>query len=152
MAISAAAQSYGSDVESAFAQLLQTDVDSEIRRLTAECIGRESTGEFNNGAIIDALIRATNADDHLAVRRAAAMALGAIAATSADDSSHRSEIAKALFDAAWTYRQHSADETPDVWLTDGYVRGLERCGQPAIDLLASQITSPANAKKQELAI
>ena len=152
LAISAAAQSYGSDVESAFAQLLQTDKDPEIRRLAAECIGRESTGKFNDGAILDALTRATNADDHLAVRRAAAMALGAIAATSAADSSHRSEIAKALFDAAWTYRQHSADETPDVWLTDGYVRGLERCGQPAIDLLASQITSPANAEKQELAI
>jgi quinoprotein glucose dehydrogenase len=109
-----------------FKMLLQ-DESPTIRRLAVEAIGRRST--WNNPSIREHLAQMLQ-DDAAAVRRAAALALGKIKADGA---------AEMLINA---WRQET---NRDLFLSDAYLRGLERLGKPGMDALL-QLAKSGNAQ------
>ena len=110
--------------ESSASKLL-SDSNPDLRRLAAESFGRHfSSGPVSN-ATVEKLLKSAANDPHPAVRRAAALAAGN-AGQSAPNNDRRHEIASRLMSILLTT---SAD---DVFLFDGILRGIERCGAAGV--------------------
>ena len=107
---------WNDDVRDAFLMTLQ-ETDHEMRRIAIEGLGRNGTpgDEKIHAALAKAL-----ADTDLPVRRAVALAIGKINAAGAAD---------VLVNA------YKFDDGRDVYLTDAYLRAIERCGKAGIDRL-----------------
>ncbi|MGL6097600.1 MAG: PVC-type heme-binding CxxCH protein, partial [Fimbriiglobus sp.] len=102
------------EVEDLF-RLLLNDRSADVRRLAAEALGRNAKPK--DARVQESLLK-TVADEIPAVRRAAALALGRVGADGAAD----------ILLSAW-----KPDDGTDPFLTDAYIRGLERLGKPGID-------------------
>jgi quinoprotein glucose dehydrogenase len=98
-------------------RLLLNDLSADVRRLAAEGLGQRGRPRDarNHEALANLL-----GDESPAVRRAAALAMARIGGEAA---------AGILVNA---YRQ---DDGKDVFLTDGYLRAVERLGKPGMDAL-----------------
>ncbi len=124
-------QMWTADMRSLFLGALSDEADPDIRRVSADALGRNAakTDFVANEALTKRL-----ADDSLAVRRAAALALGRIGADGSADAVVN----------AW-----KNDGGQDVYLADGYVRAFERIGKPAMNALLAVATSgkPAELDK-----
>jgi putative membrane-bound dehydrogenase-like protein len=107
---------WSATVEDLF-RLLLNDISPDVRRLAAEALGQRSKPKDgrNHEALANLL-----GDDSPAVRRSAALALAHLGSDAAAD---------ALVNA---YR---ADGGKDVFLTDGYVRAIEKLGKPGVAAL-----------------
>jgi quinoprotein glucose dehydrogenase len=107
------------------------DLDADVRRVAAECLGRNAVAA--DFAVTEAL-RKSLGDDATPVRRAATLALGRLAPEGAAD---------AIVNA-W-----KQSDGKDPFLTDAYLRALERIGKPGIDALLTlaQSGDDANLKK-----
>jgi putative membrane-bound dehydrogenase-like protein len=107
---------WNEDVRKAFKEVLERG-EGPLRRLAAEGLGRNAaTGDK---IVHDCLLKALN-DNDLSVRRAAALAMGRIAAPGAAD---------ALVNTL------AFDDSGDVYLRDGLLRAIEGLGNPGIDRL-----------------
>ncbi|HVK17490.1 MAG TPA: PVC-type heme-binding CxxCH protein [Fimbriiglobus sp.] len=100
-------------------RLLMNDANADTRRLAAEGLGQH--GKPKDGRNHEALAQLLG-DDSPAVRRAGALALARLGNDAAAD---------ALVSA---YR---ADDGKDPFLTDGYLRGIERLGKPGVAALVA---------------
>jgi glucose/arabinose dehydrogenase len=115
-ALGAIGSMFDADVQKAFEKALKGG-DSELQRLAAEALGLCARKADRNAH--NALLQALSSDD-LPVRRAVALAMGRLAGPGAGDN-----LAATL----------SFDESKDVFLRDGILRGLEMLGKPGIDAL-----------------
>jgi HEAT repeat protein len=110
-------QSFWNDeVRDAFIKLMD-DGNADLRRLAAE--GLALNCRRGDGPAHEAMLQALS-DSEPAVRRAAALAMGKIAAPGAEDI-----LVNTL----------SFDEGKDAYLYDGLLRAVERTGKPGIDRL-----------------
>jgi putative membrane-bound dehydrogenase-like protein len=103
-------------VRTVFQQVLENG-EEPLRRLAAEGLGRNAPR--GDRIVHDCLLKAL-ADNDLSVRRAVALAMGRLAAPGAAD---------ALVNAL------AFDDSGDVFLRDGILRGIEELGKPGIDRL-----------------
>jgi putative membrane-bound dehydrogenase-like protein len=134
-ALGGACQLYDAQVETALVRLL-ADGDLEIRRLAAEEIGRFWSPRDGAASALFALATALE-DPHPAVQRSAALALGTLLGQVAP--SRRDLDRSALLEKLGAaYSRCSAD---DRLLSDGILRGIERCGEPGIGLLVEMARS-----------
>ncbi len=115
-------QLWDADVQKTFVELLG-DKDGDVRRLAAEGLGHNAKPK--DGAVHAELAKLL-ADDSPAVRRVVTLAIGRIGADGAADT---------LLNA-W-----KEDHGKDAFLTDAYIRGMERVGKPAIQALMAFATS-----------
>jgi quinoprotein glucose dehydrogenase len=109
-------QVWNAEVQKKFISFLKLDVP-DLRRLAAD--GLALNGKEGDKEIQAALLKAFG-DTDPAVRRAIALAMGRINAEGAAD------------DLVNAYK---FDEGKDVYLTDAYLRALERCGKVGIERL-----------------
>ena len=121
-------QLWNADVQTWFVELLK-DKDDDVRRLAVEALGRNAKPK--DIAIQEALAKLLT-DDDSAVRRAVALAIGRIGADGAGDT---------LLNA-W-----KDDNGRDAFLTDAYIRGMERLGKPG---MVSLLTFAASGKQADL--
>ena len=115
-------QLWNADVQTWFVELLK-DSDDAVRRLAVEALGRNAKP---NDLTIHEILAKSLTDDASSVRRSAALAIGRIGADGAADT---------LLNA-W-----KDDDGRDAFLTDAYIRGLERLGKPAVLSLLTFATS-----------
>lgn len=123
---------WNADVESAFVTAL-TDADPDVRRIAVEGLGRHA--KVGDAAVSETLLKRVG-DTHLAVRRAAALALARVGGGGAADSLVN----------AW-----KSEESRDPFLTDGYLRAVERLGKPGLDALLSLAASGQKADLDRVA-
>ena len=107
---------WSASVEDLF-RLLLNDTDQDVRRLAADALGLR--GKANDPRTHEALSKLLS-DDSNAVRRSAAIAIGRINADGAADT----------LISTW-----KSDDGRDRFLTDGYVRAIERLGKPGMEAL-----------------
>jgi putative membrane-bound dehydrogenase-like protein len=107
---------WNADVEDLF-RLLLNDQSADIRRTAVEGLALHATPK--DARTHDHLVRAMG-DEHPAVRRVAALAVGRVGAPEAADA-----LVK-----AW-----AADDGKDVFLSDALVRGVERLGTDGVAAL-----------------
>ncbi|MCH2201622.1 MAG: HEAT repeat domain-containing protein [Fuerstiella sp.] len=112
------------------AKELISDTEPELRRLAAEAIGHHTTTERATTEIAAGLLACADKDPHPAVRRAAALAAGSVAAAT-QSPELRIQIATALLQTLLKTRRD------DVYLFDGILRGIERCGKSGIAQLTN---------------
>ncbi len=114
MALGVLLAAWDAETETAVRKALR-DISPDVRRLAADAIGLHSKreDEKNHTALLQQLT-----DAEPAVRRAAALALGRVGGGGA---------AEALVN---TYK---SEQTPDPFLFDAYIRGLERLGKRGIE-------------------
>lgn len=117
------------EVENLFRKLLQ-DPSPDIRRLAADGLGLHASNQATR--VQESLLKALG-DEHPAVRRSAALAIGRIGVSGAAD----------LLINAWR-----GQELIDPFLTDAYLRGLEALGKTGIDAL---LTLAQSGDKVEIA-
>ena len=120
LAVGGLQQIWTADGEKLVLDLL-TDKEADIRRVACEAVGR-NTKAFAAG---EALAKRLS-DEHPAVRRAAALAVGHFGAGNAAD----------LLLTAWKH-----DDGKDPFLADAYLRAFERLGKPGIDALVAAANS-----------
>jgi putative membrane-bound dehydrogenase-like protein len=125
-------QLWNEDASRVFIDALK-DPDPNIRRVAAEGLGRNSLASAF--AVNELLIKALT-DESRAVRRSAALALGRIGADSASD---------AILNA-W-----KADDGQDAFLTDAYLRALEKLGSRGIKALLAVAQSGDDAILKKVA-
>jgi quinoprotein glucose dehydrogenase len=104
------------DVRAAFLKAL-ADGEADVRRLAAD--GLALNGTTGDAEVQAALLKALG-DKDAAVKRAVALAMGRLNAEGAADS---------------LLASYKFDDGKDVYLTDGYLRALERCGKVGIERL-----------------
>ena len=121
-------QLWNADIQNLFVKLLG-DKDENIRRLAVEALGRNAKPKE---LAVHEVVAKLLGDDAPAVRRAAALAIGRIGADGAGD----------VLLNAW-----KGDDGKDAYLTDAYIRGMERLGKPG---LQSLLTLAASGKQAEL--
>lgn len=121
---------WNDDIRSVFLKSLG-DREPAIRRLAAD--GLALNGKEGDKEIQASLLRAFG-DTDPAVRRAIALAMGRINADGAAD-----DLVSAC----------KFDDGKDVYLTDGYLRGLERCGKTGIDRLVGLAKSGNDADRDK---
>ncbi len=109
------------------------DADPDVRRLAAEALGLKASK--GDAATHEALTKLLH-EENLGVRRAAVLAVGRVAAAGAAD---------ALV-GAWR-----SDDGRDVFLTDAYLRALERVGKPGMDALLVAANSGSKADLERVA-
>jgi quinoprotein glucose dehydrogenase len=119
------------DVHAAFLKALG-DKEPDVRRLAAEGLAQHAPAK--DPITHEALLKILG-EPELAVRRAVALAIGTINAPGAAD---------ALVNA---YR---FDDGKDVYLTDGYLRAIERTGNAGIQALINLATSGSDANIQKV--
>jgi quinoprotein glucose dehydrogenase len=109
-------QLWSDDQKPVFVNALR-DKDADVRRVAVEVLGRQTpAADFaTNEAVLKAL-----SDESPAVRRAAALAVGRIGADVAADA-----LANAI----------KTDDGKDAFLSDAYLRGLERLGKRGVQAL-----------------
>ncbi|HET6575589.1 MAG TPA: PVC-type heme-binding CxxCH protein [Fimbriiglobus sp.] len=112
-------QAHWSPVVEDLFRLLLNDTNADTRRLAAEGLGHH--GKPKDRRNHEALAKLLG-DDEPAVRRVAALALARVNSAAATD---------ALVNA---YR---ADDGKDAFLTDGYIRAIEKLGKPGMDALVA---------------
>lgn len=117
----------------ATAKELISDPAADIRRIAAEAIGHHTTAERANADIAAGLLACSARDSHPAVRRAAALAAGSVGAAT-QSREVRDEIVSQLVE-----RLLKTDRS-DVYLFDGILRGIERCGEVGIAQLTNMAT------------
>ena len=127
-AAGALAQVWNEDVRREFLTSLGDTDDADIRRTVADLLGRHAAK--SDVAVNEALAKRL-ADDNLAVRRAAALALGRLGADGSADTLVN----------AW-----KNDDGKDVYLADAYVRAFERIGKQAMHALLAVATSGKQAE------
>ncbi len=142
LAISAASQSYSPAAHRACVQRLAQDPDADMRRLCAESIGHHVSADLVDRETIDTLLRATHDDQASSVRRAAGLAAGQAASLLTQDATLRNEVEQQLLDRLL------ASDGLDVWLHDGLLRGLERCGATGVARLVSLTTDIQSSESQ----
>jgi putative membrane-bound dehydrogenase-like protein len=108
-------------------RLLLNDASPDVRRLAADGLGLHPTPA--DSRTHEALVRLLG-DDSPAVRRAAALAVGRVGVTGA---------AEALANA-W-----KADDRRDPFLSDAYLRGLEKLGRPGVEAILALANSGQKA-------
>ncbi len=125
------AQLWNDDVRKQLLVVLNDETEADLRRTVADLLGRNAAK--TDFAVNEALTKRL-ADESLAVRRAAALALGRIGADGSAD---------AVINA-W-----KADDGKELYLAAGYVRAFERVGKPAMAALLAVATSgkPADLDK-----
>ena len=121
------------DVEDLF-RLLLNDESADVRRLAADALGQHAGPK--DLAAYDALARLLG-DHDPAVRRVAALALARAGNEGAAD---------ALVNA-W-----KADDGKDAFLTDAYLRGLERLGKRGMDALLAAAESGSHVDRDKVAV
>ncbi|MGE0609759.1 MAG: PVC-type heme-binding CxxCH protein [Pirellulales bacterium] len=124
-AMGAACQMFNRDVYDALIRLLN-DGSFEIRRAAAELLGRNAPD--NSHEAIAGLGQAMQ-DPHPAVARSAGLAYGELVALLAADDQRKFRLAEQLRNAM------AACDRDDVYLFDGFVRGLEKLGRLGVDKL-----------------
>ena len=122
---------WNNDVEDLF-RLLLNDESADVRRQVAEGLGYHAKPK--DPRVFESLLKALG-DREPAVRRAGALALGRLGHDGAAD---------ALVNAL------KFDDHADVYLKDGYVRGLEALGRRGIDALLA--LSASGDKETDLAV
>ena len=120
---------WNEEVKTACLRLLG-DAHPDLRRLAVEALGLE--GKPGDASVLEPLVKMLVDRDH-AVRRSAALALGRIGGPLAAD---------ALVNA---YR---FDDSRDLWLQDGLLRGIELLGSLGVDRLISLADSGRNEDRQ----
>ena len=118
-----------SETAADLARELISDRDDDMRRIAAESLGHHVTPRTATAELASGLLACAERDPHPAVRRAAAVAAGSVAAAAPADSSVKQQVAASLLN---TLRQ---TDPSDVFLFDGILRGIERCGRTGIRLL-----------------
>jgi quinoprotein glucose dehydrogenase len=121
------------EVEDLF-RLLLNDTAADVRRLAADALGRFAAP--GDGRTQEALLKLLT-DDDPAVKRTAALAVGRLGAAGAGD----------LLVSAWK----TDLAANDPFLTDGYLRGIERLGKPGLDALLSLAHSGEKADLDRVA-
>jgi putative membrane-bound dehydrogenase-like protein len=114
-------------------RLLFNDISPDVRRLAADGLGQH--GKPKDGRNHEALANLLGDDSH-AVRRAAALALARLGTDAAAD---------ALV-AAYRF-----DEGRDAFLTDGYLRAIEKLGKPGVGALLALANSGQKADLDRVA-
>ena len=132
-AIGGAAQLYRSSDVSPLASLL-SDGHPQLRRLVCETLSRNVLFEDIDRDLLEAFFPLLT-DDDLAVRRAAALALGELASKLPEGQPLRLEVATAIAAAL------KQDGRTDVYLFDGLLRGLERLDADGLCHLVDWATS-----------
>lgn len=122
---------WNNDVEDLF-RLLLNDESADVRRQVAEGLGYHA--KPRDQRVFESLLKALG-DREPAVRRAGALALGRLGNDGAAD---------ALVNAL------KFDDHADVYLKDGYVRGLESLGRRGVDALLA--LSASGEKETDLAV
>lgn len=122
---------------------LLSDPDFEMRRLAAEAIGHQVTESEATLPAATILANMAGNDAHPAVKRAAALAAGAVGAAT-NNRALKKEIAKRLLSLLLTV------DRKDVYLFDGILRGVERCGAPGVGEISLMATSD-DSQQRELA-
>ena len=112
-------QRWSPEVEDLF-RLLLNDTAADVRRLVADALGRNA--KPGDARTQEALLKLLG-DDDMAVRRTAALAVGRLGAAGAGD----------LLVSGWKDTLAAGDP----FLTDGFLRGIERLGKPGLDALLS---------------
>ncbi len=136
-ALGGACRNYNPVVEEALCFLL-SDRSPELRRLAAEFLGRQAPPSAEVLAYLKPVVQS---DPHPAVRRAATLTLGRLAARLPDESIGFQQVADLLLaglvksDAAENFAQ-------DPYLHDGYLRGLEGLGQAGIERITGLLAQP----------
>lgn len=132
LAVGGLQQLWTADVQEVMLKLL-ADKDADVRRMACDALARNAKAD--DFAVGEALAKRLS-DESPVVRRAAALAVGRLGAGSAPD---------ALV-AAW-----KADDGKDAFLTDAYLRALERLGKKGIDALLSVAQSGDDALLKKVA-
>ena len=128
---------WNSDVEDLF-RLLINDESADVRRLAIEGLGLRAKPK--DVRIHETLVRAMT-DSDPAVRRAAILAVGRIGADAAPNAVVQ----------AWASHARATDGK-DAFLTDAYLRSIERLGQPGIDALIKAAETGDNILRDKVAI
>jgi len=115
-ALGAAEEFWNQDVQKTFQQVL-ADAEDPLRCRAAEALGLNAAR--GDAGVHDSLLRVLNANS-LSLRRAAALAMGRLAAPGAAD---------ALVNTL------AFDESGDAYLRDGLLRAIEALGKPGIERL-----------------
>lgn len=122
---------WDNDVHAAFLKALG-DKEPDVRRLAAEGLAQHAPAK--DPVTHEALLKILG-DPELPVRRAVALAIGSINAPGAAD---------ALVNV------YKFDDGKDVFLTDGYLRAIERTGDVGIQALINLATSGSDAHIQKV--
>lgn len=144
-AIGGLGQLIDAEVAHALGKLLGHDPEPELRRWSAEVLGRNVSADLADAELLAALAAALE-DPHPAVRRSAAISLGQLAGALAESNPARKAAAQALL-ANW--RKAPAD---DPYLKDGTLRGLEATGAVGVNLLAELALGDDSAAREEAVI
>lgn len=116
---------------------LLDDGDADLRRLAATALSHNTPRERAAHVVVaggmQRLWALAAADPDPAVRRAAALAAGTLAANLPPGHTARNETARLLV------RLFAEEEGRDVYLRDGILRGLERLGDTGLNLLVKRI-------------
>lgn len=123
------------------AKQLISDSSADMRRLAAEAIGHHTGSSRATEELAAGLLACAERDPHPAVRRAAALAAGSVGAV-ATTPSQREEIAAELLEIL-----RKTDHT-DVYLFDGILRGIERCGGEGIQQLVRMAAGEDDAQRE----
>ena len=132
LALGALASMWDEQIKAVLIQMA-TDDDAQLRRLAAECLGRNSPKL--DPAVQEALLFVL-ADAEPASRRSVALAMARVAAPDAAD----------CLTTALTF-----DIGSDPYLRDGLVRALERLGKPGLERLLA-LANSGEPDRLELAI
>ncbi len=125
----------------ASARELLSDPEFELRRLAAEAIGHHMTLARATPDVAHSLLDVAAHDSHPAVRRAAALAAGDLAAVT-ESSPLRELVAASLVHTLL------ATDRNDVFLFDGILRGIERCGDTGIAQLTDMAMSDSGDHRE----
>ena len=151
VAIGAVAQQFDGRIERTLADQLAGSSQPDVRRLAAEALGHNAIVTSLQPATSAILLRAMSQDADVAVRRAAAIAAGSIAARTESKSRMRREIAAQAYACLLQDRRLNNAHRQDVWLVDGYVRAIERCGSTGVSFV-SQWLRDGDDLERELAV
>ena len=123
---------WNGEVEAVVRERLR-DANADIRRLAADALGSHSKpeDEANHSALLKQL-----GDPEPSVRRAVALALGRVGASS---------VAEVLVNA------YKFEETNDPFLRDAYIRAIELTGKPGIEAVL-QLAQSGDNNNRDLAI
>lgn len=144
VAIGGASQLFDASVRDALVTL-RNDKNFEIRRLAADALSRHVSAADAEAVVRQLLAQDALADPHPAARRAAALAIGALAAQLPIYDPGRVAAAQGLAAAL------AADDGQDVSLHDGLLRGLERIDAEGLAQLELLLASDDPARR-ELAV
>lgn len=129
---------------------LLDDPDADLRRLAATALSHNTPRNRAAQVIVaggmQRLGSLAAADPDPAVRRAAALALGTLAAHLPPGHAARNQTARLLM------RLLADDDGRDVYLRDGIVRGLERLEHTSLELLARQVIEGTGVQQERALI